>query len=137
MKNILSLSFISLLLSSCFGQTPKEVLTIAPKVFAEKLKATKNPQLLDVRTPEEFKSGHLDNAANIDWYEDDFAKKAAKYDKSKPIFVYCKAGIRGKKAGTKLAELGFTNIYNLEGGIDKWNDSNQGRTGQSQNKTKN
>lgn len=121
MKKIISFSFISLLLSSCFGQTPKEVQTIAPKIFAEKLKAAKNPQLLDVRTPEEFQSGHLDNAINIDWYEDDFALKAAKYDKSKPVFVYCKAGIRGKKAATKLAELGFTNIYNLEGGIDDWN----------------
>lgn len=123
MKKILSISFISLLLSSCFGQTHKEVETIAPKVFAEKLKAAKNPQLLDVRTPEEFKSGHIGNAVNVDWYEDDFAAKAAKYDKSKPVFVYCKAGVRGKKAANKLAELGFTKIYNLEGGIDKWNES--------------
>ena len=123
MKKLISLSFISLLLSSCFGQTPKEVETITPKAFAEKLKVTKSPQLLDVRTPEEFKSGHLDNAINMDWYEDDFAKKAAKYDKSKPVFVYCKAGVRGKKAATKLAELGFTKIYNLEGGIDNWNET--------------
>ena len=123
MKKLISLSFISLLLSSCFGQTPKEVETITPKAFAEKLKATKSPQLLDVRTPEEFKSGHIDNAINMDWYEDDFAKKAAKYDKSKPVFVYCKAGVRGKKAATKLAELGFAKIYNLEGGIDNWNES--------------
>ena len=123
MKKLISLSFISLLLSSCFGQTPKEVETITPKAFAEKLKATKSPQLLDVRTPEEFKSGHIDNAINMDWYEDDFAKKAAKYDKSKPVFVYCKAGVRGKKAATKLAELGFAKIYNLEGGIDKWNET--------------
>ena len=123
MKKLISLSFISLLLSSCFGQTPKEVETITPKAFAEKLKATKSPQLLDVRTPEEFKSGHIDNAINMDWYEDDFAKKAAKYDKSKPVFVYCKAGVRGKKAATKLAELGFAKIYNLEGGIDEWNET--------------
>lgn len=123
MKRIIFLSFLSLLLSSCFGQTPKEVETITPKAFAEKLKTTKSLQLLDVRTPEEFKSGHIDNAINIDWYEDDFAKKAAKYDKSKPVFVYCKAGVRGKKAATKLAELGFTKIYNLEGGIDNWNET--------------
>ena len=123
MKKLISLSFISLLLSSCFGQTPKEVETITPKAFAEKLKATKSPQLLDVRTPEEFKSGHINNAINMDWYEDDFAKKAAKYDKSKPVFVYCKAGVRGKKAATKLAELGFAKIYNLEGGIDEWNET--------------
>jgi len=123
MKKILSLSFISLLLTSCFGQTPKEIQTIAPEIFAQKLKATKNAQLLDVRTPEEFQSGHLDNAVNVDWYEDDFAQKAAKYDKSKPVFVYCKAGVRGKKAAAKLAELGFAKIYNLEGGIDEWNQS--------------
>ena len=52
---------------------------------------------------------------------DDFVAKAEKYDKTKPVFVYCKSGGRSKKAAEKLNELGFTNIYELEGGIIKWN----------------
>ena len=42
------------------------------------------------------------------------------YDKSKPVFVYCKVGGRSSQAAAKLAELGFKEIYNLEGGIMKW-----------------
>lgn len=50
--------------------------------------------LLDVRTPEEFAEGHLDGAVNLNWFEDDFKEKAAKLDKNKPIYLYCKAGGR-------------------------------------------
>lgn len=122
MKTVLVLLvFVVLIIISCQKKTAKEVQSIPPKEFADKLKTTDNPQLLDVRTPEEFETGRIANAANIDWYADDFTDKVAGYNKSQPVFVYCKAGVRGKKAANKLAELGFTEIYNLEGGIDKWN----------------
>src|SRR6218665_3829 len=104
----------------CQGQPSGSVQTIDTKSFAEKLKADKNPQLLDVRTPEEFSSGHIDNAANVNWNGNDFASKAEKLDRSKPVFVYCKVGGRSAQAANKLAEMGFTKVYNLEGGIMKW-----------------
>ena len=97
------------------------LLEITPKDFAEKIKTTENPQILDVRTPEEFESNHIDNAVNVNWNGDDFAAKVVAYDKSKPVFIYCLSGGRSKKAAAKLNELGFTNIYELEGGIMKWN----------------
>ena len=128
MKVIIAMLIVVLLIIACQKKTAKGVQNIDPKLFAEKLKSTENPQLLDVRTPEEYAEGKIDEAENVDWYADDFADKAAKYDKSKPVFVYCKAGIRGRKAANKLAELGFTEIYNLEGGIDKWNKSNRSQT---------
>lgn len=110
------------LLFSCQGQTPKEVQTVAPQAFAQKIKENRDAQILDVRTPEEFAGGHLDNAVNIDWYEKDaFAKKTAALDKNKPVFVYCMAGSRSRRAATKLHELGFAQIYDLDGGIVKWN----------------
>jgi len=121
MKIIIALLIVVVLVVACQKKTAKGVQNIEPTLFAEKLKATEDPQLLDVRTSEEFAGGHIGNADNVDWYGDDFAQKAADYDKSKPVFVYCKAGVRGGKAANKLAELGFTEIYNLEGGIDKWN----------------
>ncbi|HNP33768.1 MAG TPA: thioredoxin domain-containing protein [Flavobacterium sp.] len=117
-RYLLLLPFLFL---SCQGQTSKAIQTIDAKTYAEKLKATNNPQLLDVRTPEEYKDGHIDNAANVNWNGDNFVTEASKYDKSKPIFVYCKAGGRSAKAADKLAELGFTEIYNLDGGMMKWN----------------
>src|SRR6476469_9590642 len=98
------LMFLTLLVTSCNSQT-KNVETIPPTAFAEKIKATPNAQLLDVRTPEEFASQHLDNAANVNWNSDDFETKAAKYDKSRPVFVYCTVGGRSKKAADKLHEM--------------------------------
>jgi thioredoxin len=89
--------------------------------FAEKIKTTPQAAIIDVRSPEEFAGQHIDNAINIDWNGDNFDKKIEKYDKSKPIFVYCMSGGRSKKAAEKLSELGFTKIYELQGGIMKWN----------------
>ena len=116
----ISLLLLPFLFISCHGQTSKSIQTIDVKLYAEKLKATENPQLLDVRTPEEYSSGHIGDAKNVNWNGDDFVTDANKYDKSKPIFVYCKLGGRSAQAADKLAELGFTEIYNLDGGIMKW-----------------
>jgi thioredoxin len=111
---------ISVTILSCNEKKAGSVELIAPKEFAEKIKTTENPQILDVRTPDEFESEHIDNAVNVNWNSDDFATKAASYDKSKPVFVYCLSGGRSKQAAEKLNELGFTTVYNLDGGIMKW-----------------
>src|SRR5690606_614856 len=66
---------------------------------------------------------HLDNAVNINWNDNDFDKKAAELNKSKPVFVYCLSGGRSSKAASKLTELGFKEVYEMEGGIVKWNAS--------------
>jgi thioredoxin len=120
----ISLLLLSILFISCNGQTSSAVNTIDAKSFAEKLKTNENPQLLDVRTPEEYSVDHIDNAKNVNWNGDDFVAKVNSYDKSKPIFVYCKVGGRSAQAANKLAELGFKEIYNLNGGIMKWNAEN-------------
>jgi len=124
------LIIMAFILASCNGQKETAVKEIAPKDFAEKIKSTENPQILDVRTPEEFEAQHMDKAVNVNWNSDDFAKKATTYDKSKPVFVYCLSGGRSKKAAEKLKELGFENVYELEGGMLKWN--NEGLSGTSE-----
>ncbi|WP_395050095.1 rhodanese-like domain-containing protein [Flavobacterium sp.] len=112
---------ISFTLLSCNGQPSKNIQTIAPEAFAKKINETPKAQILDVRTPEEFASEHIVNAINVNWLGDNFVSGAEKFDKSKPVFVYCKSGGRSAKASAKLAELGFKNIYNLDGGMMKWN----------------
>ncbi len=107
-------------IASCKGQPSKNIQTIDAVAFSKAIQATTKPQVLDVRTPEEFASGHLDQAQNANWLNDDFVVKASKYDKSKPIYVYCKIGGRSHKAAEKLVELGFSNVIELEGGIMKW-----------------
>ena len=105
---------------SCNGQVSKESQTIDAKAFSEKIAATPNPQILDVRTPAEFSSDHIDKAINVDWLGDSFVAGTEKLDKTKPVFVYCKSGGRSQSAVKKLEELGFTNVYQLQGGILKW-----------------
>lgn len=111
---------LSFAILSCNGQTTKNIKTIEAKAFAEKINTTENPQILDVRTPEEFNYDHIENAENVNWLGDSFVKESEKFDKTKPVFVYCKSGGRSKKATEKLEELGFKNIYELEGGFLKW-----------------
>ena len=109
------------MLYSCIGQTSSNYENVAAIAFAEKIKVTPNPQLIDVRSSEEFASQHLDNAQNINWNSNDFEAKISKLDKTRPVFVYCMVGGRSKKASDKLVDLGFSKIYDLQGGIMKWN----------------
>ncbi|MEY4084692.1 MAG: hypothetical protein RL074_479 [Bacteroidota bacterium] len=117
---IILLAIVTLAITSCKGQPSKNIQTIDAVAFSKAIQATPNPQVVDVRTPEEFASGHLIQAQNVNWMNPDFVANSAKYDKSKPIFVYCKSGGRSHKAAEKLAELGFTNVIEMEGGILKW-----------------
>ncbi len=110
-----------LFLASCHGQPAKGVEKLSPTIYAEKIKSTSNAQIIDVRTPEEFKGEHLANAVNVNWNGDNFEADAAKFDKSRPVFVYCKIGGRSRQAANKLSEMGFTQVYDLDGGILKWN----------------
>jgi len=87
----------------------------------EKLALPVEAQLLDVRRPDEFQEGHIKNAKLADWQnKTQFKQKVAQLDKTKPVYVYCKAGIRGSKAQDWLIKNGFTRVINLEGGIDAW-----------------
>ena len=112
--------YLSIILSSCQAQTSKNIQLLEAPAFAEKIKNTPNAQILDVRTPQEFAGDHIENAKNIHWLNADFATNAATLNNTKPVFVYCKAGSRSNKAAAKLEEMGFTNIYDLQGGILKW-----------------
>ena len=108
-----------MLLSGCNSQTKSEQ-TISASDFAAKIEKSDDAQILDVRTPAEFSSGHLVNAKNSDWNGSTFESEVSKLNKSKPVYVYCRSGKRSAQAAEKLTELGFSNVYNLEGGILQW-----------------
>jgi len=94
--------------------------TIPVDEFEKKLSTMPGAQLVDVRTPEEYAKGHLKNSVNIDIRSGDFADKINKLDKSKPVLVYCLSGGRSSAAASKMQDMGFSEIYNMEGGIMKW-----------------
>lgn len=104
--------------------------TVSTTDFINLMEAKTNLQLLDVRTPGEFNNGHIKNAENIDINDRKFEVEAASLDKSKPTFVYCKSGGRSANAMATLANMGFTEIYNLKGGIMAWEAANQPTEGQ-------
>jgi len=120
------LLIVSVVFISCNDKKSSSFESLHPKEFAEKIKTTDHPQILDVRTPDEFESEHIDNAKNVNWNSNDFEAKAASYDKSKPVFVYCLSGGRSKKAAAKLKELGFDTVYELDGGFLNWNEEGFG-----------
>lgn len=112
--------FLSLSMVSCYGQNAKNIKNLEPKAFSIALTSIPNAQIIDVRTPQEFAAGHLENAQNIDWLGDNFDATIQKLDKTKPIFIYCKTSNRSSQAAEKLEKLGFENIYNMQGGLLKW-----------------
>ncbi len=81
---------------------------------------SKDVQLIDVRTQEEFNDGYISNAKNIDFKTLDFKQKISKLDKNKPVLIYCSAGGRSAKASKIFQSLGFKKIYDLKGGYSEW-----------------
>ena len=76
--------------------------------------------LIDVRTPSEFKNGHLINSGNLNYYALDFRKNLALLPQDQPIYLYCNTGYRSEKAAEILVKNGYTNVYNLQHGIMEW-----------------
>lgn|GEM_PF-110913 len=93
---------------------------IAPEVYSQKLNEMARFQLIDVRTPAEYAEGHLANAGNIDWNGGNFEAEITELMKEMPTFVYCRSGGRSGEAAAKMCQLGFTEIYDMAGGITEW-----------------
>lgn len=80
-------------------------------------------RLVDVRTLEEYTQGHLKGAANIDWQDSLFLENiSAAYDKSAPLYIYCRSGRRSAAAGEALSKAGYE-VYNLAGGYLAWTEA--------------
>ena len=108
--------------ASLFGlnaQTIKEITVLDATEFKEKISEGKLA-LIDVRTAKEFNAGKIKNSVNIDFFDPQFITCFSEYDKEEPIYLYCQSGNRSGKAAKKLAELGFTKIYDLKGGYSGW-----------------
>lgn len=109
----------TLIFNSCSNaQTTNTKLSATE--FSDKVKAMPSAAILDVRTPEEFSKGHLQNAKNWDWNGSEFQKQVSSLDRSKPVFVYCLSGGRSSSAASKMRSDGFQEVYELNGGLMKW-----------------
>lgn len=119
------LTATSILFNSCTnGQTQTTNTNLSATEFSDKIKQLPTSHVVDVRTPEEFEKGHLQNAKNYDWNGNDFQKQISTLDKSKPVFVYCLSGGRSSSAANQMRSDGFKEVYELSGGIMKWRAAN-------------
>lgn len=92
--------------------------TLSSEEFESLLK-NKLVQLIDVRTPEEYAAGFIPYAVNMDIRSDSFEQKSNVLCIQLPVAVYCKGGIRSRKAASILTQKGYT-VYNLDKGFDDW-----------------
>lgn len=130
-RTLIALAAVAALATGCtstsLSPTTGPTATAAPATasslnaadFAAALKVP-GTVLLDVRTPAEFAAGHLAGASDIDVESADFAQQIAGLDKSKIYAVYCRAGNRSKVAMAALQQSGFTQVFDLAGGITAW-----------------
>lgn len=82
--------------------------------------------LLDAREPKEFDVSHLENAICVGYNKFKLEETLSKLpeDKNAKIVVYCSLGIRSEVVADKLIKAGYTNVYNLYGGIFEWKNAN-------------
>lgn len=91
---------------------------LKPEAFKQAVDA--GGTLIDVRTPKEHEDATLPNATMIDWKSSDFKEKIQKLDKDKPVYIYCRTGMRASRAQRAMQKMGFKEVYNLVGGIKAW-----------------
>ena len=127
MKKSISIFALSLLIAFTVSCVNKKVDSSDIKlVTADEMKQIielEDVQVVDVRTASEFEAIHVKSAQNIDFNSPTFDKDIQKLDKSKPVVLYCKGGGRSAKCAKKLKDAGFEKIYDLEGGLSKWEHS--------------
>lgn len=121
MKKILFLMVMCLLITGC-GSDNKMSSNSINKISVDEVKSLvdnfndqDNLVIIDVRTNEEYKEGHIKNSINIP--VDNIEK--INYRKDTKIVLYCRSGNRSNQAALKLKNLGYENIYDM-GGINYW-----------------
>jgi rhodanese-related sulfurtransferase len=117
MKKVIALFVSVLLLAGCSSSSNAMDLSVSE--FSSKVTEA-GIITLDVRTPGEFNEGHIDGAQLIDFQSGNFESEIETLDKSKTYAVYCRSGSRSGQAVKIMSDAGFTNLYNLNGGVIDW-----------------
>lgn len=129
MKRISSVLAVSLMLltvlSGCTSTAAvdQQITSVSPAEAAgiiEQNADNPNFVLLDIRTPEEYGSGKLEGAINIDFYDADFRQQLDALDKDTHYVVYCNSGNRSGQSLPIFEDLGFVEVENVATGISGW-----------------
>ena len=105
------------------GTAQNRIQKVSPQQAQKLIQRNQNKSdfvVLDVRTPYEFQTGHIANAKLLNFYDSGFQTQLAKLDRNKTYLVYCRSGHRSGRSFELMKKLGFTNIYDIVGGIIRW-----------------
>ena len=122
MKKLIPILLSALMFTGCAGTSNNQTNTYRQISMDEAVKMMSEETgyiILDVRRPDEFAAGHIQNAINVPNETIGTAEIPELHDKNQLIMVYCRSGRRSKEASEKLVKLGYTNIVEF-GGILDW-----------------
>jgi len=117
MKRVIALIAAAFLLAGCSSTSTAIDLSVTE--FSAKA-AEPGVVTLDVRTPAEFAEGYIEGARLIDFQSGSFEKEIATLDKNATYAVYCRSGNRSGQAVRIMQDAGFTNVFNMNGGVIDW-----------------
>ena len=114
-KTIITTAISILCLTTVFAQVNHNVITV--DAFTAKINAQKDPQIIDVRTPEEFSINHINGAIYLNLKEANHLDNLRTLDKTKPVFIYAIQNSRPDILAQELQANGYKEVYELKGGI--------------------
>lgn len=117
MKKVIALIAAAFLLAGC--SSTSSAIDLSVKEFSAKA-AEPGVVTLDVRTPAEFAEGYIEGARLIDFQSGNFEQEIATLDKNATYAVYCRSGNRSGQAVRVMQDAGFTNVFNMNGGVIDW-----------------
>jgi phage shock protein E len=117
MKRIIALLAAVFLLAGCSSTSSSMDLSVTE--FSSKI-AEPGVVTLDVRTPGEFAEGYIKGARLINFQSGNFENEIASLDKNATYAVYCRSGNRSGQAVKVMQDAGFTNVFNMNGGVIEW-----------------
>jgi phage shock protein E len=120
MKNIFPLFII--VLAACSSPDSKNSTNylLQPEEFQSKISG--GATLIDVRTVEEYASGHITGSLHMDIKNPGFKDNVMMLDRTKEYALYCASGVRSGKAADLMKKEGFESVYTLAGGVKTWKD---------------
>jgi rhodanese-related sulfurtransferase len=119
---ILIISLVVLTVQSCFNDQAGVINQVSVEEAANMMKMDQ-VKVIDVRSELQFTDKHIKNAINIEVENDDLNSYLDRLDKNEPLLIYCNKGGQSERCAQILQDKGFTLIYDMQGGISKWEES--------------
>lgn len=117
------ITFLLLLSCTAMMLAQGQATKLDPAEYRKKTEG-KNVQLVDIRSPQEYANGHITNAENQNFYSATFYSDLDKYNKSQPLYIYCRSGNRTSLAINELQKIGFVQVIDLKTGLNGWIQAN-------------